>query len=258
MKEYTVKQLAKLAGVSVRSLHHYDKIGLLKPSRRSEKNYRFYGPNELLLLQQILFYKMLDFDLTTISEIIHARDFDLLAALKDHKRALEKRQKQTKTLLQTIEKTIHQLQKENMMLTDKELYEGFTPEDVQAIKTEVKGRWGEKELTETENRIRAMGQEGWKDQKEKQEALNKGLADLMELEPNHPTVQQAIYEHHQLMNAYYEVDETRYRGLADMYMQDDRFKAHYDNYRNGLAEFLCEAIHVYCDQNFKNGSKKTL
>ena len=88
MKKYSVKKLAKLAGVTVRTLHHYDKIDLLKPALRSDKHYRYYGQEELLRLQQILFYKELGFPLQEIKEILEDPDFDLIEALESHKKAL--------------------------------------------------------------------------------------------------------------------------------------------------------------------------
>lgn len=250
MKEYSVKELTKLAGVSIRTLHHYDQIGLLKPSRRSEKNYRFYGKDELLLLQQILFFKELGIELKAIKQIIHAEDFNLLEALESHKQGLKKQQQKLKTLLITLDKTIKDLKTTETMLTDKELYRGFSEEEIKSIRTEVKGRWGEKLLLETENRIRALSQTAWNSQKEKEEATNKLLGELMDLEPGHELVQKAVGQHHQNLNTYYEVDENRYRGLAEMYTQDDRFRAYYDKYQIGLADFLKEAIHIYCDMNF--------
>lgn len=105
MGEYTVKELAKLAGVSVRTLHYYDQIGLLKPLIRTEAKYRFYGREELLRLQQILFYKELDFPLKEICEIMDNPEFDLLVALSNHKVALKAKQSRIKTLIDTVNKT---------------------------------------------------------------------------------------------------------------------------------------------------------
>ena len=106
MKNYSVKELAKLASISVRTLHYYDKIGLLKPAFRSEKGYRYYGRNELLLLQQILFYKELGFSLKDIEAIIKAADFDLTNALEKHKKALKNQLGHIKQLLKTVDNTL--------------------------------------------------------------------------------------------------------------------------------------------------------
>mgnify|MGYP000865807544 FL=1 len=106
MKKYSAKGLSKLAGVSVRTLHHYDEIGLLKPAIRTEAKYRLYGENELLKLQQILFFKELDFSLKEIIDILDDPDFDLTVALESHKQALISKQERISVMLNTIEKTV--------------------------------------------------------------------------------------------------------------------------------------------------------
>jgi len=133
MTHYSVKQLSKLAGVSVRTLHHYDRIGLLKPAFRSEKGYRFYERAELLQLQQILFYKELDFPLKEIGEIINNPNFDLITALEFHKNQLKLRSTRLAELLATIEKTIIELKTKNEVMKDNEIYKGFTAEEVKSM-----------------------------------------------------------------------------------------------------------------------------
>ncbi len=106
MKLFSVKQLAKIAGVSVRTLHLYDEMGLLKPATRTEARYRMYGEKELLRLQQILFYRELDFELREIKEILDNGEFDLLTSLQNQKQSLKAKQNRIFTLIQTIDKTI--------------------------------------------------------------------------------------------------------------------------------------------------------
>lgn len=112
MNLYSVHKLAKLAGISVRTLHYYDRLGLLKPSVRTEARYRLYGDQELIRLQQILFYKELDFSLDEIRRILEAPDFDVLQAMQHHKRALEARRDRLAALLTTIDKTMSKLKGE--------------------------------------------------------------------------------------------------------------------------------------------------
>lgn len=249
MTGYTVTQLAKLAGVSVRTLHHYDKIGLLKPRERSEAGYRYYGREELLRLQQILFYKELDFPLQEIQNMLDAKDFDLLQSLRFHRRELLRRSNRLEQLLATIDKTIEEIQNQRIMLTDKELYEGFSKG--KEYRKEAVERWGEKMISETESKLKNLGKEGWKNIKEEAEEITRNLAKLMDHAPAHAQVQEAIARFHMHLNQFYEVNETHYRGLADMYVQDERFKAHYDKYCEGLAEFVRKAIHIYCDNGMK-------
>jgi DNA-binding transcriptional MerR regulator len=142
MTKYSVKQLSELAGVSIRALHHYDKIGLLVPSYRSESNYRYYGREELFRLQQILFYKELGFPLKEITEIMNDPAFDLIKALEFHKKELHKKIERNHQLLTTIEKTISELNnssrihfenKKNTM-TEKEIYAGFSEKEINSVK----------------------------------------------------------------------------------------------------------------------------
>src|SRR4051794_9727174 len=114
---YTVKQLAGLSGVSIRTLHHYDDTGLLKPDARSQAGYRLYGETELLRLQQILFFRMLGLPLREIHKLLDAPDFDTLEALTQHRAALVQRGQELETMLATVDKTIKKLKGE-IMLTD--------------------------------------------------------------------------------------------------------------------------------------------
>lgn len=251
MSKYSVKRLSELAKVSVRTLHYYDQIGLLKPSFRSEKGYRFYERQELLLLQQILFYKELDFSLEQIKDIIYDPEFDILTALESHKQALQRRSSEIETLLKTIDKTIFELKNENMKVTEEQMYEGFNPDEVESMREEVKERWGVEQLEAVESVILNMSKEGWDDHKAKGEEINQLLAKLMNLDPSSKQVQQAISLHHKHLNFYYEVSEERYLGLADMYVEDERFRSYYENYSEGLAEFIRTAVQVYCENGMK-------
>jgi DNA-binding transcriptional MerR regulator len=142
---YSVKQLARLAGVSVRTLHVYDKLGLLRPSVRTDAGYRQYGEAELLRLQQILFYKELDMPLKDIAEILDDPEFDLLKALTGHKAALSARRDRINTLLNTIDATIDHL-KNKTMSNFEELYEGMPLEQAAALREEAIDNWGEEAI----------------------------------------------------------------------------------------------------------------
>lgn len=251
MSTYTVKQLSTLAGVSVRTLHHYDQIGLLKPERRSESGYRYYGRQELLRLQQILFFKEMDLPLGQIREILDDPIFDLLESLQGHRKQIRQRITRLHTLLSTIDKTILELKNKKEMITDKELYEGFSEEQAKTYRQEAIHRWGQEKVDEVENRLKKLSRGEWKDIKQEGEEVTKLLAELMDHQPANTLVQKAIGQYHRHLNNFYEVSEERYRALSDMYVQDDRFRAHYEKYRIGLAEFIRQAIHIYCDNGMK-------
>lgn len=122
---YTVKQVAAMSGVSVRTLHFYDETGLLKPAYLGANGYRFYEEAQLLTLQQILFYRELEFELKQIKRILGRRDFEIAAALRSHRQVLQKNFTRTRTLIETIDKTIQHLKGTKKMKT-KEMFEGFS------------------------------------------------------------------------------------------------------------------------------------
>ena len=121
---YTVKQLAVMSGVTVRTLHYYDQMALLKPAYTKENGYRIYEEPQLLMLQQILFYRELGFELKRINEILSQRKFEKLAALKSHRQVLEKNVTRTCTLIETIDKTISHL-KGTKKMKNEEMFKGF-------------------------------------------------------------------------------------------------------------------------------------
>lgn len=127
MGGYTVKQVAKLSGVSVRALHHYDDIGLLKPADVGANGYRYYGKDELLRLQQILFHRELGFPLDEIGRLLDAPDFDRVAALKAHRERLAAEARRTRRLVRTIDETLAALQGATTM-DEKAMYRGFDPD----------------------------------------------------------------------------------------------------------------------------------
>ena len=128
MKAYTVHQVAEMAGVSVRTLHHYDHIGLLKPAARTAAGYRLYGEHDLLRLQQILLFRELDVPLETIRSILDDPGFDPVEALEAHRHTLEGQAARLARLLQTIDKTIQRIKGDTMAISDEELYEGLPKE----------------------------------------------------------------------------------------------------------------------------------
>lgn len=142
---YTIKKLAKLADISVRTLHYYDEIDLLKPEYRGANGYRQYGAKSIAKLQQIMFFRELDFSLDEIKTIVSQTDFDVVEALQSHKVLLQKRRERIDELLNTIAKTVKNIKGEKLMEI-KEYYQGFSDEQIEKYREEVKKRWGEKTL----------------------------------------------------------------------------------------------------------------
>lgn len=244
---YTIKKLARLSGVSVRTLHYYDEIGLLKPSFVGENGYRYYERPKLMRLQHILFFRELEFPLAEIKTMIDAPDFDMAAALREHKRMIEKKRNQLGRLLQTIDKTIDELTKGNVM-KDEELYDGLTGE-LKEHQKEAKERWGD---TEAWRQSRERTKHWTKDDYQRLAADGKKftqlLADTMDKGATSPEFQELIAQHHAGIEVFYTCPPAMYRNLGQMYVDDPRFAAYYNKFRPGLNVVVRDAIAYYCDQ----------
>jgi DNA-binding transcriptional MerR regulator len=246
---YAINQLAKLAGVSVRTLHHYDEIGLLRPHRSQKNGYRAYGEDELLKLQQILFFRELEFPLADIRRILASPDFDLRRALADQRALIELKKKRLTGLLKTIDKTIQKITHEKRM-EDKELYDAFADKDAQRYAEEAKQRWGHTEAyKQSAERVKKMTKADMAKVKADADALMKEIAAVADQDPASAKVQALITRHYDALRTFYEPSIAMYRGLADLYVADPRFTAYYEAYRPGLALFMQKAMHAFCDKN---------
>ena len=241
---YTVREVARLAKVSVRTLHHYDEIGLLHPRKRNESGYRLYGREELLRLQQILFYRELDLPLAEIRAVLNDPQFDTLHALESHRRALTARSKRLGELIETVEKTIQTIRGEGTMLTDNELYQGFSPEEIERYQSEARERWPV-EYETTDRTIRSMDKDRWNAIHAEGEAIAEAAAALIGERPTSRAFQRVVERHHRWIEHFYEADAARYIGLAAMYVADERFAAYYDRHAPGLAEKLAAGMKHY-------------
>ena len=214
---YTVNQLAKLSGVTIRTLRFYDEIGLLKPAFVAENGYRYYRENELLLLQQILFFRELGFELKQIQDILKHSDFDRQATLQSHKKTLKKEIERLQTLMVTIDKTINHLQGKQTM-SERELFYGlqnYSPEFQKFYRefTEKAGEENtkvmdamyerEKNMTETEKKQFEHGKKKfWKD-----------LVTVFKkkkLKIDHPDVQNIIKDYISFTQKYGVITTTKY------------------------------------------------
>ncbi|SEW35142.1 MerR family transcriptional regulator [Chitinophaga arvensicola] len=197
MNKYSVKKLSQLAGVSVRTLHLYDKMDLLKPSVRTGAGYRLYGEKELLRLQQILFYRELDFPLKEICDILDDPAFDLMQALEEHKVALLARKERINTLIGTIEKTLVTL-KNNTMLQAADLYEGLPVEKVAECRTAAMSKWGKDMILEVEDTLRALGSQEMAAMQTELNNITNRLTTLIG-DPQHEKVQQCIARRYEII-----------------------------------------------------------
>lgn len=247
MTAYTISQLAKMAGVSVRTLRHYDQIGLLVPSSRSPAGYRQYERQDLLRLQQILFFRELDFPLDEIQAILDDPGFDQVQALEGHRRRLEQRMARLTQLLHTVDKTLLQLTEDDMALTDEELYAGFTKEQRERYEREVNTLYDPEIVKATNRRIRKMSKAQWQAVKDEGGNVARDIAAVADLPPDAPEVQARIARHHAWIENFYPANADGYRGLGQMYAEHDEFRAFYEQFRPGLADFMRTAMVCYAD-----------
>jgi DNA-binding transcriptional MerR regulator len=254
VKAYTVGQLAKMAGVSVRTLHHYDQIGLLTPSARTAVGYRLYEEQDLLRLQQILFFKELDFPLSAIRASLDDPAFDQVEALKSHRRLLQERAERLTRLLITVDKTIQRLTKEDtaMELTDEELYEGFTKEQIERYTREARERFGSEQVQASEQRLRKLPKAQWAALKAETDAVTRLIATVADQAPDASEVQALMARHHALIEQFYPAPAEVYRGLGQLYATHEEFRAFYEKYRPGLADFMAAAMTYYADHTLNS------
>jgi MerR family transcriptional regulator, thiopeptide resistance regulator len=241
---FTVKQLSDLAGVTPRTLHHYDSIGLLKPSRVGDNGYRYYGEEAILHLQQILFYRELGLPLEAIKKIMGRRDFDVLSALESHKKEIGKRITRLEHLVETVDNTISHLKGQKEM-SKKQIFAGFTPEEEEKYAREAEQMYDPETVRESNRKWKAYG-------KEKQQAiLAEGKQIYIEMiaampkGADSPEVQSLVERWRKHMDYFWTPDLNQLLGLAEMYNADERFKTNYDAMHPKLAEFMLEAVRVY-------------
>jgi MerR family transcriptional regulator, thiopeptide resistance regulator len=243
---HTVSRLARMAGVSVRTLHHYDRIGLLEPTARSASGYRLYGEADLLRLQQVLFYRELDVPLARIKAILEDPAFDPLEALASHRALLEKRAAHVARLIETVDRTTARLRGEGTMLTDEELYSGFPREKAEAWRKEAEQRWGER-YGEATRRVRSWSREKLAAVKAEGRRIEHDLAAAMDRGPGDARVQGLVGQLHQHLRHFYEPTPETIAGLGRMYVEHPDFKERYEAIRPGLADFLRDAMALYAE-----------
>ncbi len=251
MIDYTVKQLAKIAGVSPRTLHYYDEIDLLKPSYVSSNGYRHYDEDTMLRLQQILFFRELNFSLADIQETIDQPEFDMIQALSAHRENLTGQLAHLEKLLATIDHTISHIKGEIEMKPD-EIFEPFNEEKQKEYEEEIRQRYGDKELKVSQQRWGSYSKE------KQQQIIDEGHQNYVDIAKNmdkgfdSPEVQVSVKHWHEHMHYFYDPTIEVLRGLADMYVNDPAFRKTFDKIHPDLAEFMLKAVTFYCDQLEQN------
>lgn len=249
---YTVHQLASLAGVSVRTLHYYDEVGLLSPSYIEPNGYRRYQHKELLRLQQILFFRELEFSLEDIKHMLNSAQYNAVTALRDQQSALRLKQKHLQKLIKTIDTTINHMTHKTTM-PDEELYNAFKDEDVKHYQAEVQDRWGNTEAyKQSMARVSKITKAEMQQLKDDGKKFTQKLADAMNKDIRSPEVQALIAEHYKGIQFFYDCPLEMYRNLGQMYVNDPRFTKYYDKFKPGLAVFVRDAIGYFVNKSRGN------
>jgi DNA-binding transcriptional MerR regulator len=248
--EYTVQKLGRLAGVSPRTLRFYDEIDLLKPARTSSSGYRIYGTAEVDRLQQILFYRELGLDLDRIKAILSAPSFDGPAALREHREQLLERRRQLDLLIANVEKTIA-AGEGRIEMKNEEKFEGFKQrlieDNEKKYGAEVRAKYGDDAVERSNAKLASMTQAQFDEATRLAEELTETLDEAFQGgDPAGELAQRAAELHKRWLTFYWpEYSKEAHAGLAQMYVDDERFRAYYDAKRPGTAEFLRDAIHIY-------------
>ena len=240
----TVKQLSKLAGVTPRTLHHYDQIGLLKPSRVGDNGYRYYGEESVLRLQQILFYRELGIPLEDIKKIMGRRDFDVLGALHSHKEALQKQVARLNRLIQTVDNTINHLKGKTIM-SDKAYFEGFSEAEQEKYAAEAEQMYDPETVRESNRKWKAYSAAKKESIMAEGKAIYTDMIAAMPRGAQSPEVQAIVERWRRHMDYFWTPKLDQLLPLVNGYNDDPRFKANFDKMHPELAGFMRDAVQVY-------------
>ncbi|WP_199616659.1 MerR family transcriptional regulator [Paenibacillus alkalitolerans] len=249
---YKVKEVAELVGVSIRTLHHYDEIGLLAPESVNQAGYRQYTDRELERLQQILFFREIGFSLQEVKTILDDPDFDRKRALQTHKQLLIEKKKRLEEIIETVDKTILAVEG-GIAMTGKDMFGGFdmTPieEHKKKYSAEARQLYGDAVMDAVERRTDNYSKADWANIMAETERINAKIIAAMDNGPDDPQVQEGVAElRGWITDRFYDCTPEIFRGLADLYVTDERFTANLDKNKPGYAAFLQKAMHIYCDR----------
>jgi DNA-binding transcriptional MerR regulator len=242
--DYTVKQLGQLAGITARTLHYYDEIGLLKSERVAPNGYRYYGEASVLRLQQILFYRELDIPLEKISQLLNGDNFEAEEALRNHRKALEQRIERLKRLIETIEETILHLQGVKHM-DDKNLFNAFSDEEQEEYAKEAERLYDPEIVRASQKKWKSYSDDDKKRIGEEGNAAYAALAAAIPHGPGSPEAQAGVELWRKHMDYFWTPNPEQLVGLTELYLQDARFKANFDKIDARLADFMHEAVKIY-------------
>ena len=238
-----IKEFAEFTGVSVRTLHYYDEIGLLRPAEVDRiTGYRFYDEDSLIRMQEILFYRELDFSLKSIGEILSSPNYDKSKALNEQKHLLTLKKERLERLISAIDGAV---KGENIM-------KAFDNSEFEKNKAEAKEKWGATSAyKEYSEKTKNYSEQRWNDLVEGMDSIMAEFAVCMRNEesPDSTEVQKLVKTlQNYITENYYLCTNEILAGLGQMYVADERFKNNIDKHADGTAAFICDSIEVYCKQ----------
>lgn len=245
---YTVAKLAKLSGVSIRTLHWYDEMELLKPAYTGSNGYRYYEEEQLLTLQQILFFRELGLELKQIKKILGRSDFDKTVALRSHRQVLVKSLERTQKLIETIDKTIKHLQGIKPM-KEQEIYDGFDKEKQKEYEKRLIARFGEKikkDIAECNKNVKNWSRFDWDHSHQEFDAICKELTVLINKSSNVKSkeVQSVIRRHYEWLKKFWTPTSESYPKHGNLIVETDLRKT-YEAYHPQLPEFIAVAMEAF-------------
>jgi MerR family transcriptional regulator, thiopeptide resistance regulator len=254
MKELTVKQLAAISGVTVRTLHHYDDIGLLKPAFVGGNGYRYYGRAEQLRLQRILFHRELGVPLSAIGELLDLEGENQIGVLRQHREKLAAERERYRVLIETIDRTIDDLRGERVM-ANADLYKGFSPEKQAGYEAWLTERYGDAMRAGIEHSKKSYARITPAEQEalgRELQAVEEALADALRkgIDPAAQAVEVLIKRHRAWVAAMWgrPCSAQAYSGLADLYLGHPDFVARYEGIAKGFAAYLASAMKWHANQ----------
>jgi len=240
-----VGEVAALAGVTVRTLHHYDRIGLLTPSQRSATGYRRYTPADLDRLHRVLVYRELGFSLEEVATLLDAPEADPAAHLRRQHRLLRERIERTQAMVAAVEKEM-EAQQMGISLTPEERFELFGDGFSEEYQAEAEERWGDTEAwAQSQRRTSAYTKEDWVRIKDETDDIQRRFAEAMQAgAPAESDRAMDVAEEHRqhISRWFYDCPPEMHAGLGRMYVEDERFTATYERTAPGLAQYVSTAV----------------
>lgn len=247
---YQIKEVADMAGISVRTLHYYDEIDLLSPNKQIDNSYRAYTKADIKRLQDILYFKTFGFKLSQIKILLNDDVYNRRQALEQHKENIAKRIIQLQTIWMNLDKTIAD-EKGGIIMDDQERFDGFDMEAIEAhmnqYAKEAEEQYGHTDAyRQSAKRTSRYSKDDWAKISHEANQIYQGFLETMSLSPDHVTVQKLVLDwKNHITNHYYTCTNDILAGLGEMYIADERFKNNINQNGEGIADRMCEAIRIF-------------